>query len=829
MKLQNLTIIFIIIILPIVLVLSAYIGYEVKTINKQNMYNTGVNTAVHDAVFAYEMNSKNDDYSDNAENKRSNIKASVKTFENSLSNACNLGLYNNDAIEEYIPALVFGMYDGFYMYAPSETKNGYKHNLRNFVYYSEEISCSNYDLIIRYTLDNYVAVSGTIDGTYITKAGYLINLDKCNNYNWKKTKSPDDKIEEATLLDNFTYEGVSINEKEELIYTTLSEDKTELISNSSEPEKDSTAIEYYKEAIAFSEWFNEYIISKNVSSEYGYLSIKDGNDPEKEDSKFVQHKNQIIKEKMENVLNSSITAYANKTRNSYKMPKFNEEEWKKIYNNISIVALVQGMNLGFKTYNNYCIVSSTNNNEYVNPNLLYFTDGNSYHDIRCTEIAEDETTGYRIGDFEKKSYEEVQKDEEGNELKDATGTVITKDKYYYKHNELACYKCVNGSIESTKSIYDYVRDNEVNSKVRSSYFTSLARERYKTTKLLSSYNDVDARYYTITYKYTNMDGAHEEKVISNIKKGNYVTILNGEDVMLGENETFMGWKVDNNEENILEANKEYQVISNITLTPYYKKIYKIEFYVKNERINIWRKVDTESVTEGSKFLINKEPTTNSKYRFLKWNTQKDGSGEDYHKGTTITVNSNIKLYAMLQEQVTIDIIYAKTNYDEIEKRIIMIDKGTKLSEPEKIKIEHYNFQGWYADKEYNKEFDFNQEINSNTKIYAKYKSEFSLEWKQDSNGKIYFVSSIDITELQFKSNIISIPTVKYNDEDRSWYFNDSLKDLMWIFSIVDASESQTVTKYSYFTCKYNGNTYRADCKKDSNGNVIISDLYLINN
>lgn len=186
MKLQNLTIIFIIIILPIVLVLSAYIGYEVKTINKQNMYNTGVNTAVHDAVFAYEMNSKNDDYSDNAENKRSNIKASVKTFENSLSNACNLGLYNNDAIEEYIPALVFGMYDGFYMYAPSETKNGYKHNLRNFVYYSEEISCSNYDLIIRYTLDNYVAVSGTIDGTYITKAGYLINLDKCNNYNWKK-------------------------------------------------------------------------------------------------------------------------------------------------------------------------------------------------------------------------------------------------------------------------------------------------------------------------------------------------------------------------------------------------------------------------------------------------------------------------------------------------------------------------------------------------------------------------------------------------------------------------------------------------------------------
>ena len=199
MKLQNLTIIFIIIILPIVLVLSAYIGYEVKTINKQNMYNTGLNTAVHDAIFAYEMNSKNDVYSNNAENKRSNIKASVKTFENSLSNACNLGLYNNDAIEEYIPAVVFGMYDGFYMYAPSETENGYKHNLRNYVYYSEQLPDT--DIVIRYTLDNYVAVSGTINGTYVTRSGYLINLDDLNGSNIK------DKIKDTTIR----YKGISID------------------------------------------------------------------------------------------------------------------------------------------------------------------------------------------------------------------------------------------------------------------------------------------------------------------------------------------------------------------------------------------------------------------------------------------------------------------------------------------------------------------------------------------------------------------------------------------------------------------------------------------
>lgn len=122
MKLQNLTVIFIIIILPVVLVLSAYIGYEIKTISKQNMYNTGLVSATSDAIFAFELNTKNDVYYNNAESKRSNIKAAVKTFENSLSNTCNLGLYNNQAIEEYIPAIVFGLYDGFYMYAPTQTQ-----------------------------------------------------------------------------------------------------------------------------------------------------------------------------------------------------------------------------------------------------------------------------------------------------------------------------------------------------------------------------------------------------------------------------------------------------------------------------------------------------------------------------------------------------------------------------------------------------------------------------------------------------------------------------------------------------------------------------------
>lgn len=439
MKLQNLTVIFIIIILPIILVLSSYIGYEIKTINKQNMYNSGLISATHDAIFSFEMNTKNDAYSNNSEKKRENIKAAVKTFENSLSTTCNLGLYNNEAIEEYIPAIVFGLYDGFYMYAPSElikedgTKE-YKHNLRNYVYYSEEIKddSKKVDLVVRYSLDNYVAVSGTIEGINVTRAGYLTK--------WKDIQWVND--------DEYTYKGMSVN--------------------------NSDAMQYYKDSWDFTWWFLNEAKLGDINSDLDVS--KEDNDPEDENSAFVQHKRKIMKEKIESILNSSITAYAKKSGNKYKMPKFSEEDWEKIYTNISVISFVQGMNLGFKNYNNYCILNSTNSQEYVNPNLMYFTDGNGeYHDIRCEKIKEATTIeGYKIGDFE------------GIKQENEDGTTS----YKYNHDETACYECINGSINSDKSIYEYVRDSATDINVKKSYFTALAKERHNTTKLSDNLNKV---------------------------------------------------------------------------------------------------------------------------------------------------------------------------------------------------------------------------------------------------------------------------------------------------------------------------------------------------
>lgn len=625
MKLQNLTVIFIIIILPIVLVLSAYIGYEIKTINKQNMYNTGLTSATSDAIFAFELNTKNDVYYNNAESKRSNIKAAIKTFENSLSNTCNLGLYNNEAIEEYIPAIVFGLYDGFYMYAPTQTQSqGYKHDLKNYVYYSEEIKQGNIDIVIRYTLDNYVAVSGKIGDKYVTKAGYLINLNDLNGSVIK------DKLEETRIK----YKGLII--ETESIEEYGKGEKTGKIIKVVDDKSNNLAIAYYKEAYEFTNWFmNEVKIGQTVK----YLNIGNTNDPEDENSPFVQHKREIMKNKIQSILNSSITAYSNKTRNNYKMLILRAEDWDKIYNNISVISFVQGINLGFKNYNHYCVINSTNNQEYVNPNLIYFTDGNSYHDIRCTDENVDwkNATGYKIGSFEKQTYEAEKKNEDGATITDAQGNPVLENRYYYKHNELACYKCINGSERSSKSIFDFMK-NDANTVQKIAYYSALARERKSTVKLLNAYNAETLRQYTITYEAGDTNGKEVTGMPEpqTITEGENYTVSDTTPTAEGWN--FKDWKVEgSNPSTTYDAGGTiYQPSGDITLVAQWeRKTITVTFDT-----NGGNTIPSQTISWGGKVS---RPTNPSKYgyTFKAWH-QNDGTLFDFN--TEITKDITIYAY-----------------------------------------------------------------------------------------------------------------------------------------------------------------------------------------
>ncbi len=58
MKLQNMAVIFAIIIIPITIMLSAYIGIQVDTASLKHSYDTELMDATHDAIVAFELNTE---------------------------------------------------------------------------------------------------------------------------------------------------------------------------------------------------------------------------------------------------------------------------------------------------------------------------------------------------------------------------------------------------------------------------------------------------------------------------------------------------------------------------------------------------------------------------------------------------------------------------------------------------------------------------------------------------------------------------------------------------------------------------------------------------
>lgn len=204
MKLQNMTVIFIIIMIPIILVVSYYIGLQINTITMQKNYTVKLQTAAKDSIQALEINTVewNSASSNLADSKRRDILASINTFTTSLANNMGIGGAGKGRIQTYIPAIVYTMYDGYYIYSASLMKDqdtdkdgltqfnadgtiksnetsSYQYMLKPYSPYSARYASANgsIDVTVNYTLDNYIRVYGTVNGEYQAKEGYLVVCD----------------------------------------------------------------------------------------------------------------------------------------------------------------------------------------------------------------------------------------------------------------------------------------------------------------------------------------------------------------------------------------------------------------------------------------------------------------------------------------------------------------------------------------------------------------------------------------------------------------------------------------------------------------------------
>ena len=214
MKIQSLAIMFIIIVLPISIVMQTYIQNRVETLSMQSQYDSKLTGATYDALKAYQINSFNSDTSYLANSKMRDIEAGVNTFFNSLAtNFSTLG-YNKESLQGYVPAVVFTMYDGYYIYSPytntwdDETKNkqgsgnsfqdgDVLYGIKPYIYYSCRYIKDSTDVVITYSMDNYVSIHGKVDGEVVSIYGYLLeNVEQNEN----TVKYNNVTIDEETVL-----------------------------------------------------------------------------------------------------------------------------------------------------------------------------------------------------------------------------------------------------------------------------------------------------------------------------------------------------------------------------------------------------------------------------------------------------------------------------------------------------------------------------------------------------------------------------------------------------------------------------------------------------
>lgn len=538
MKIQSLAIIFIIIILPISLILSSYTKSRVETISFQSQYDSKLNDATHDALKAYQLNSFSSDTADYTNSKIRDIKGSVNTFFNSMStNFATLG-YTKSTLQNYVPALVYTMYDGYYIYSPynntwddevtdkvrkeaEEIKindpdyeqaftNGERlYGLKPYVYYSCRYIKDGIDVVITYSLDNYIQIQGKITDSEgkthtISKYGYLLSNVSVNeddvsykNVSIEKENLLKENIyTEDVLIKNCQYKKINgtkyYKDTDGSVFTVLNGKK--IPQKSTTFNYDDNAYNYYKEAYELRKFMQEKGIDKlttddivnimtgekyNTNSEENpYFSIKNSygsagaifdfdneNGIESKESNFNTHRIDVIKNSIERNLSiaiSNFNDYSSAISTDFRMPKLKDTDWDKIMDNISIISFFQGANIGGKVYNGYSIITNTKNEDVVMEDSIYIKQGGMIYDITEKEL----TISDAIGIFNINTERRVGTDGSTYFLPvEGTlsyGSIITKD---------------NISDNFKGNLITYI-DNYLDENLKKVYYTALGRERY---------------------------------------------------------------------------------------------------------------------------------------------------------------------------------------------------------------------------------------------------------------------------------------------------------------------------------------------------------------
>ena len=119
MKIQTASIIYILIIVPLLFVMSIALSLKQDTYKSMLKYEKIQVEATKDAIQAFEMNTSGEDSKKVSDVLRSIAEASINVYKDSLATKLGMSNISKKFIDSYVPTVAFTLYDGFYISTPS--------------------------------------------------------------------------------------------------------------------------------------------------------------------------------------------------------------------------------------------------------------------------------------------------------------------------------------------------------------------------------------------------------------------------------------------------------------------------------------------------------------------------------------------------------------------------------------------------------------------------------------------------------------------------------------------------------------------------------------
>lgn len=223
--------------------------------------------------------------------------------------------------------------------------------------------------------------------------------------------------------------------------------------------------------------------------------------------------------------------------------------------------------------------------------------------------------------------------------------------------------------------------------------------------------------YTVKYDANGGTGAPSNQTK---KQGESLTISTAKPTKTGY--TFTSWNTKKDGTGTkYDIGASYTVDAELTLYAQYKEN-TVTYAVKYDANGGENAPKEQTKTKGKELVLSTTVPTKEGYKFVNWNTKKDGTGTSYNAGSKYTTEASVTLYAQyekeLNEEETKYTITFYTNDGTTEKSTKVVNKGDKVVKPEDPTREGYTFDGWYDKKENGKEYDFTKEVTSDISLYA---------------------------------------------------------------------------------------------------------------